>query len=1249
MKTHHTGAFTRHPVRNSLVAGATLGGLLLSCAFVPQAALAAESTLAPYAADAPWTKTVTYLVSQLTPAEKQKLVRGGAPVGGPTGVNELDPDPHGQAGYLSGIKRLGIPETRHVDALGINVSGDATAGPSRLGLASSFSRELFSEFGTLVGEEGVESGMTLIYGPQADLARTPSWSRNNTAYSEDAYVANELLETEVEGIQGAGLMSQVKHVGMYNGQAQATPSIVEGQAAHEIYLAPAEKAAEVGVSSMMCSYATFLIKDDSRYTKSDYACENSVLMNDIIKTDWGFDGFITSDYNALHATSDILAGVDQEFATSFLSAANLLPLLDTSSASYEPAYVAAVDQAIARTLYQDERFGLLDNDYIPEQFESSVPQHGDVDTYDNTVTIDKAKGVKAAEELAERAAVLLKNDNDVLPLSTSTSVNVVGQVSTLLPASPGGERAQGFGDRVTISPYKGLKAIGGSKVSSNPGIDLLGTTIPAANLKQADGTTAGLTRSTTPVGGSTTTSVDTVLDGKQTNLVKGTAYSWTGNIVVPSTGDYQIQIQRPYGKDNGDDNSYNDGISRATGGTVSFAVDGTNKTLANPDSNILQNAVPSFAVGTSNKVVADNGQYLGYDNTGVTLTGLSAGNHTITLNYTPAATLPVNPTIRLSWSDKGAAVASAVAAAATNDVSVVFADDSGSTGGDGASTSTDVKSLSAAQNSLINQVAAAAHANGKKVVVVLNTGSAIQTPWIDDVDGILEMWYPGQEGGTATAKLLYGEANPSGHLTISFPKSSAQSLFGVTDTNGNGSIGAGDENWERSNATTEAGETVASFKWTEGLNIGYRWFTDPTANTNGYDPQFAFGHGLSYTDFEYSNLSSKTGANGSIDVTFTVKNIGERKGYDVPQVYVGPSTDLDPAKFEQTALKLVQFDDVKLAAGESKTLTLNVEAKDLSSYSTENNNYVLGTGARSIYLGAASNDIRLTSSAKVVSNAAAPAVTTQPAATATARAGETVTLTAAASGTPTPTVRWQQSTNAGSTWTDIPGATSTTLSIAAPADGTQFRAVFTNDLGTAVTSATVFTLKATPVAPVVTTQPVSTSVKVGATVVLSSTATGNPAPVVQWQVSANKGATWTNIAGATATTYSFTAKASDSGKQYRAAFSSTAGSANSKAAALVVKKISTTTKVALAKKTISTKKKATVVVTVSPKAEKATGKVTLHYGSKTKTVTLKASDKGKISVKLPKLKKGSYTIYATYAGNSTLASDTSGKVTLKVK
>ncbi|MEN0023699.1 MAG: glycoside hydrolase family 3 C-terminal domain-containing protein [Microbacterium sp.] len=919
--------------------------------------------------DAPWTPTVTWLVSQLTAQEKVSLIAGE--MVDPRGqISSVEHDPHGNAGYFPGVPRLGIPEKRHTDALGISVFADTTAPPSRIGVASSFDRELVSELGVLEGLEGIATGVTLLYGPQADLARTPSWSRNNTAYSEDALLASEFMAEEVAAIQSQGLMAQVKHIGAYNGQNQNDPVVVDGQAMHEIYYAAAERAAEIGVSSMMCSYGTFMLTDDPRYTEPLYSCDNDVMIEDTIKGDWGFTGFVTSDYGAVHETSDFLSGVDQGFKggapDNYLKSAYLLPLIDPTSATYDEQYADRADEAVARTLYADERFGLLDNDYIPEQFRSDVAQNGDVDSYDNTVSVDKEAGIETSRELAERGAVLLKNENGTLPLSDETTVNVVGQSSNQLPANPGGEKSTGFGDRAVNAPDDALIAIGGEAVSLNPGIDNFGVTVPAEAYLGVDGVSAGAQRTTLSADGVESTTVDASIDGNQADLEKGATYTWETTIEVPADDTYRLLLQHPSGVFSGDDTDYNGGITRANGSSASLTVDGTARSLSNPNSNILDNAIDSVATDPSIQTVADNGQYLGYANRAAELE-LTAGTHTVRITYAADAELAVDPTMRFAWSAIGADFTAAVEAARVNDVSVVFVDDYGSTGGDGASTTTDVLSLSTRQNDLVSAVAEAAHEAGNRVVVVLNTGSAVQMPWEGQADSILEMWYPGQEGGAATANLLYGKANPGGHLTITFPVDSEHTLFTVVDG----------KNAERSTLTQDEGESVATLKWTEALSIGYRWFTDPEENTQGWAPLYEFGHGLSYTQFEYSPISAKAAGDGSVSLTFSVTNTGDVAGYDAPQVYVGESGELDEA-IDQTPLKLAAFDSVHLEPGETQELSLTVDARTLSSYSMTAGDWVLGTGERTFSLGHSSSDIVSTASAVVRLDAEEPGTPTDP-------------------------------------------------------------------------------------------------------------------------------------------------------------------------------------------------------------------------------------------------------------------------------
>ena len=276
--------------------------------------------------------------------------------------------------------------------------------------------------------------------------------------------------------------------------------------------------------------------------------------------------------------------------------------------------------------------------------------------------------------------------------------------------------------------------------------------------------------------------------------------------------------------------------------------------------------------------------------------------------------------------------------------------------------------------------------------------------------------------------------------------------------------------------------------WNENLDMGYRWFTDPTANTAGVKPLFPFGFGLSYTSFAYQDLAVKNASDGGLDVTFTVTNTGAKAGADSPQVYLGASPDLPGpvtdgngivvSGFQQTPVKLVQFDHLELAAGQSATRTLHVPVRQVSAWDTVGQKWVVGTGARKVSLGASSEDLVLSATRVVPVGQAAPSVTQQPTAAVTAAVGATVTLTSAATGTPAPTVQWQVSTDKGATWNSVPGATATTYSfvVAATQDGQRFRALFTNDLGAVPSSPTVLTV-AKPTTP-----PVTSPTKVAPTV-----------------------------------------------------------------------------------------------------------------------------------------------------------------------
>jgi beta-glucosidase len=271
--------------------------------------------------------------------------------------------------------------------------------------------------------------------------------------------------------------------------------------------------------------------------------------------------------------------------------------------------------------------------------------------------------------------------------------------------------------------------------------------------------------------------------------------------------------------------------------------------------------------------------------------------------------------------NNGSSDSSAASAAAAASVAVVFANLNESEGSD--LTSID---LGSAQDNLISAVAAA----NPNTIVVLNTGSAVVMPWLSSVKGVLEAWYPGQEDGTAIASLLFGTADPSGHLTVSFPTSLSQVPASTA------------AEWPGVNGTVQ---------YSEGVDVGYRWY-----NSQSLTPLYPFGYGLSYTSFSFSNLkvgSLPTG--GAATVTATVTNTGAVAGADVAQLYV-----TDPAASGQPPLQLEGFQRVSLAPGASQTVTFPLTQRNLQYWNSTSNNWATSTGSYGIKVGDSDANLPLT-------------------------------------------------------------------------------------------------------------------------------------------------------------------------------------------------------------------------------------------------------------------------------------------------
>ena len=216
-----------------------------------------------------------------------------------------------------------------------------------------------------------------------------------------------------------------------------------------------------------------------------------------------------------------------------------------------------------------------------------------------------------------------------------------------------------------------------------------------------------------------------------------------------------------------------------------------------------------------------------------------------------------------------------------------------------------------------------------RLAVVIVSGNAVAMPWVDNVNAIVEAWYCGSQSGTALADIIFGDVNPSGKLPVTFPVR--------LEDNGAHALGAYDP------SSTEA-------HYSEGIFVGYRW-----AQKKDIKPLFAFGHGLSYTTFSYSEAEiSRTtmSENGKVTVSVNVTNTGEREGKEIVQLYIGD----DECSVERPVMELKAFRKVSIKPGETVRVSFPVNADMLKFYG--NDGWTLEKGSFTAYVGAASDDIR---------------------------------------------------------------------------------------------------------------------------------------------------------------------------------------------------------------------------------------------------------------------------------------------------
>ena len=495
---------------------------------------------------------VDTLLSQMTLEEKLTLIHDG----------REDPATYqGQAGYIGGISRLGIPGLRMADGPpGVLTRQPSQAPTATMGVAATFNVALARQNGVVIGGEARALGIDVTLQPYINIDRDLTFKRAYNTFGEDPLLTSRIGAAEIEGIQSQRVMAMAKHFIGYD--TAATDVWIDEQTLHEVYLPPFEAAIGAGVAAIMCSY---------NHLNGPYACGNDYTLTEILRRELGFKGFVTSDWGATHSALFMNAGLDVEMIDG-----------PDSSGYQTPAYMGAEAAPVPPPPDpQGESFGELYGGQLPEERAPAPADSDDLgakvapktiaealkDGSVSETTVTRAAGnvllamnrfglltggskhdvtrqsnesnARIIQQTAEEAAVLLKNDAAVLPLKAADLDSAVligptaGQVDAIGIA---GERSLGLPER-RIGPLDALKALArNNRVRYAVDDDMTGTPIPAELFSHAGG--RGLERA------------DRRIDPQVNFTVKGgnalpadTSAVWTGSLTVPEGGIYWIYLQ----------------------------------------------------------------------------------------------------------------------------------------------------------------------------------------------------------------------------------------------------------------------------------------------------------------------------------------------------------------------------------------------------------------------------------------------------------------------------------------------------------------------------------------------------------------------------------------------------------------------------------------------------------------------------------------------------------------------------------
>jgi beta-glucosidase len=775
------------------------------------------------------------------------------------------------------IDRLGIqsivmtdgPHGVRATEEGGRIYASATSFPTGVSLAATWNPALIEQVGEALAEETHALGCDILLGPCVNIVRHPTAGRNFEAYSEDPFLAGKIGSAWVRGLQRKGVGASLKHYACNNQEDDRMrgSSEIDERTLHEIYLAQFEEIVkETNPWTVMCSYNRI---------NGDYASQHYYLLQHVLKGIWGYDGAVISDWGANHTIFEsIQGGLDLEMPG---PAKYYGRLLEEAVRNWQ-IELADVDEAVRRILRLLIRAGGIDRSERPAGA-LNTPEH---------------QGL--ASRVAQESITLLKNDGNILPLDAKAlkSIAVIGPMADYGAIGGGGSSFLEPPHRTT--PLQGLRARldGSVAIHYAQGCDAYSElpVLTAEFVKPLSGEDRGLRGeyfANLEFGG--TPVIDRVdqrlgfwwLSFAPLPETPGQfSVRWTGDLSVPVSGRYTFKVQNS--------------------GQVRLFLDG--KMVIENNIGAISAFPPPQAVAQVELVTGNE-----YDLKVEYIRTLETDHPAVFVlfAYTP---LP----------EEDDRLAKAVEAARAAEVALVFAgwpEGYESEGHDRPGIE-----LTNRQDELIRAVAAVT----PHTVVILNCGSPVAMPWVDEVPGILEAYYPGQEGGHAVASVLVGETNPSGKLTVTFPQR-------IQDTPAYTHFGSGRE-----------------VLYGEGIFVGYRYY-----DQRQVEPLFPFGHGLSYTHFDYQDLQVEVKERNPVRVSVRVANTGNRAGAETIQLYVSDKESSLP----RPPKELKGFSKIELQPGESQVVSFDLTSRAFAFYDPQNGDWVVEPGEYEILVGSSSRDIRL--------------------------------------------------------------------------------------------------------------------------------------------------------------------------------------------------------------------------------------------------------------------------------------------------